>query len=111
MTTANHPTSILAPLALVAAAFAVQGCNSTGGGGGGTTGSSAPNVATSSEGDSEGDVLAGGRLRIARIDASTLNTDGTVRYFLENLSGKLEEDIIYSVQFFHPAAADTGPRN
>lgn len=89
-------------VAALAAAFAAAGCGSsggeTGGGGGG------PN-------DQPGDIVEFGGQQVARIvsvDRGTARQDGKVRYVIENVSGRDQEDLVYSVTFAFPPGAMGG---
>ncbi len=82
--------------ALAVAALALVACNSTGNGG--STGGTASKAKT----DHDGDEPIAGEVRIVRVDRSELATTGTVRYVLENTSGKLQEDLSYYILFHYP---------
>lgn len=104
------------PVAAVALALLglLAGCNGgTGGssGGGGNTGGGGT-VVSGEYNDAVGPVTydEGGTeiVRIASVDRSTLETDGTVRYVLENVSGQNLEGLTYMVQFYLPATGAVG---
>lgn len=78
--------------ALVAAAFAVAACNSDGAGKGGGGGAGAD--------DALRDELPEGIVAVAGVDHAP---DGRVTYTLKNVSGKLQEDLTYHVEFHYQA--------
>lgn len=83
--------------ALAAAAFAVSACDSTGtaksnGGGGGAVGTS----------EDLADEMPTDIVRVAKKEPGP---DGRVTYVLENVSGKLQEDLTFHVEFHYPATA------
>lgn len=82
---------------ILGAAFAGMGlalaaCQSNGEGDGG-------GVRTGN--DAEGAVLIDA-VRIAKIDRSTVNQDGKVRYWVDNISGTDQDDLAWSVSFLFP---------
>ncbi|MCG3134903.1 MAG: hypothetical protein HMLKMBBP_02311 [Planctomycetes bacterium] len=73
-------------------------------GGGGTAAAAGPN-------DQPGDVIEFGGQQIARIvsvDRGTARSDGKVRYVVENISGRDQEDLVYSVTYAFPPGAMGG---
>lgn len=77
----------------VAAAVSLGACQSDGdheGGGGGRSSS-----------DAEGALLADA-VRIVKIDRAAVNTEGRVRYTVDNVSGVDQEDLTWSVSFLFP---------
>ncbi len=54
--------------------------------------------------DRAGESPLDGVIKIVDIDRSTMNKDGVVRYYVENLTGDLVENLVYTVMFTYPAA-------
>ena len=59
-------------------------------------------AATEFSSDAAGDQPVPGVVRIDRVDRSTLATDGTVRYYLDNVSGEDQENLTARVIFYYP---------
>jgi hypothetical protein len=92
----------LAPaLACAALALSAAACQSNGDGGGGGGGAR-------SGSDAEGAVLGGGAVRIGKIDRSAAATSGVARYWVDNISGTDQEDLVWSVTFTFPPAKGGG---
>jgi hypothetical protein len=83
-----HEGKRLIRLVVAAAAFAAAGCASGGGGGGGAEFTS----------DRAGDKPLPGVVEIVKVDRAQ---DGKVTYTLSNVSGKLQEDLAYHVNFIY----------
>jgi hypothetical protein len=79
--------------ALAAATFAAAGCQ---GGGGGGRGDAAI--------DGSSDVVPADVVRVVKKESAP---DGRVTYVLENVSGKLQEDLTYHVEFHYAAKGDS----
>lgn len=75
---------------LAATVLAAAACASNGGGG---------KTGTPQMGDVAGTEALKGVVRIAKVDRGP---DGKVTYYLENISGKLQEDLTYRVYFTYP---------
>lgn len=86
-------TSLLRAVALAAIAACAAACASTDDENG-SPGNRGPN-------DAESAVLAES-VQIARVDRSTVNKDGKVRYYVDNISGSDQEDLAWSVSFVFP---------
>ena len=89
------------------AVFALTACESPNGGAHGT--SSGGGTEDAKESDAAGKVVLSDpddtgtpRVRVADVDRDELRTSGTVRYYLENVSGQHLEDLSFYVQFLHP---------
>lgn len=87
---------------LVAASISAVSCNSTGSASGSGGGAAARVVG---EPDAPGTQVLPGVVTIADIDRSAMNTEGIVRYYIDNVSGEDQEDLVYFVQFFRPPTA------
>ena len=79
-------------LTLAAAAIACGACSSNGGTSGGGIGHPVG-------GDAAGEAALAGVVRIAKVDRAP---DGKVTYYLENISGKTQEDLTYRIDFMFP---------
>ncbi len=91
--------SLALAAALAAAALATAACPSTGGKGDGAGGGS-------SVGGDLHDVLPTDIVRVAKLDHAP---DGRTTYVLENISGKLQEDLTYHVEFHYESKTAGGP--
>lgn len=104
---ARRAGALAVMLAAALAGAGTSGCQSGGGGdpggggGGGGGGETVPASTSRGTSDAEGSVVAG-VARISRIDRSTVNQDGKVRYVLDNVSGADQEDLLWSVSFLFP---------
>lgn len=90
---------LVAPALCALLAAASGGCATDGDSGDEPGGGAAARTRGGS--DSEG-ALLGDAVRITAIDRSTMNTDGKVRYTVENVSGVDQEDLAWTVSFVFP---------
>ncbi len=66
-------------------------------------------VVTIPSSDGPGDVPLEGVVRIVDVDRSTLQDDGTTRYYVENLTNALVENLVFSVAFYYPPGSNLAP--
>lgn len=85
-------------LSLFATLILLGACASNGGGAEGGAGNGHP-----TGGDVDGKIALPGVVRIAKVAHAP---DGKVTYYLENISGKVQEDLTYWIDFSYPAVGN-----
>ncbi len=88
----KHDLRPLSAVIALAAAAALSACASN----------AEQSPATQATSDAAGAELANGAVRIASVDRSTLQTDGSVRYVLDNASNEDQEHLTARVVFYYP---------